>query len=87
MRNMARSAGHTRGLAEADYRSVDFIYEEIATFEQTPEDAAESLRIDAIERQEPLDEVVSVDGEQWLLICGASDPQHGRSFCSAVGQA
>jgi hypothetical protein len=80
MCNMIGPAGQAGGLAETDDRTLDLVYEEIATLEQIPEDAAESLRIDAIERQEPFDEFVCVDAKQRLLIRGASDPQHGRSF-------
>lgn len=53
MGNVVRPAGQTRGLAEADDRTVDLVYEEITALEQTPEDSAESARIDALERQKP----------------------------------
>ena len=56
MRNMVRPAGQTRGLAEADDRTVDLVNEEITAFEQTPEDSAEAVPIDAIERQKPFNE-------------------------------
>src|SRR6185369_12708679 len=61
MRNMVRPAGQTRGLAEADDRTVDLVYEEITALEQAPEDSSESVLIDAIERQKPFNEFVCVD--------------------------
>jgi len=76
MRYVPRSAGQARGLAKPDYRAICLVHEEIATLEQLPEDAAEALRIDAVEGQESLDELVSVDRKQQLLIYSAGNSQH-----------
>ena len=40
------------------------------------------MRIDAIEGQESLDELVGVNWKESRLITGAGDPQHGQSLCS-----
>src|ERR1700730_12031229 len=79
---MARSAGQARGLAKSNDCAVDLVDEKIAALEQLPEDAAEAMRIDAIEGHESLDELVGVNGKEFRLISGAGDPQHGESLGS-----
>jgi hypothetical protein len=69
-------------LAKSDYCAVDLVDEKIAALEQIPENAAEAMRIDAIEGQESLDELVGVNGKESRLISGAGDPQHGQSLRS-----
>ena len=84
MHDMARPAGQTRGLAKPNHRALDLVNEKIAVLEEIPENSAEALRIDTIEGQESLDELVGVYGKDCRLISGAGDPQHGRPLALAV---
>jgi hypothetical protein len=76
MRYVTRPAGQTRGLAEGDDCAVRLVNEEIAILDQQPEDSAEALRIDAIERQESFDVLMRIDRKQRPLIASAGHPQH-----------